>query len=131
MDQFYEEVNSLLVRAYDAFYMNGGPISGDVPFYERVARETGGSVLEVACGTARITLALAEQGLDITGVDISEGMLTVARSKVAARPASVQDRLTLVHQDMSQLNLGRRFGFVFVPARSFQHLLTIDLQRNR
>jgi hypothetical protein len=30
---------------------------------------------------------------------------------------------------MSQLNLGLRFGFVFVPARSFQHLLTIDLQR--
>jgi hypothetical protein len=35
----------------------------------------------------------------------------------------------LTKQDMSALNLDRRFGFVFVPARSFQHLLTIDLQR--
>ena len=34
-----------------------------------------------------------------------------------------------INQEMSQLNLGLRFGFVFVPARSFQHLLTIDLQR--
>ena len=48
---------------------------------------------------------------------------------MAARPASLQQHLTLIHQDMSQLNLGRRFGLVFVPARSFQHLLTIDLQR--
>jgi ubiquinone/menaquinone biosynthesis C-methylase UbiE len=86
-------------------------------------------VLELACGTARTALTLAEKGFDITGVDISAGMLAVARRKAAARPASVRDRLTLIEQDMSQLNEGRRFGFVFVPARSFQHLLTIDLQR--
>jgi ubiquinone/menaquinone biosynthesis C-methylase UbiE len=129
MDRFYEGANSLFVRAYDAFYVAGGPTAGDVDFYERLARETGGSVLELACGTGRIALTLAEKGLDITGVDISEGMLTVARCKAASRPASVRDRLTLIHQDMSRLNLDRRFGFVFVPARSFQHLLSIDLQR--
>jgi ubiquinone/menaquinone biosynthesis C-methylase UbiE len=129
MDRFYEDVDSLFVRAYDAFYVGGAPIVDDVAFYERLARETGGPVLELACGTGRLTLPLAEKGLDITGVDISEGMLTVARRKVAGRPASARDRLTLIHQDMSQLNLGRRFGFAFVPARSFQHLLTIDLQR--
>jgi len=129
MDRFYEDVNSLFVRAYDAFYLGGAPTSGDVVFYERLARETGGSVLEIACGTGRIALVLAEKGLNITGVDISEGMLTVARRKAAFRPAFVRDRLTLIHQDMSQLNLGRRFGLVFVPARSFQHLLTIELQR--
>jgi ubiquinone/menaquinone biosynthesis C-methylase UbiE len=121
--------NSLFVRAYDAFYVGGAPITGDVAFYERLARETGGPVLEIACGTGRITLPLAEKGLDITGVDISEGMLTVAQREASLRPAGVQDRLTLVHQDMSQLNLGRHFGFIFVPARSFQHLLTIGLQR--
>jgi hypothetical protein len=41
----------------------------------------------------------------------------------------VQACVTLVNQDMSALNFGRRFGFVFVPFRSFQALLTIDLQR--
>jgi ubiquinone/menaquinone biosynthesis C-methylase UbiE len=129
MDRFYEDADSLFVRAYDVFYVAGAPIGGDSAFYERLARETGGGVLELACGTGRIALALAETGLQITGVDISEGMLSVARRKVAARPASLRQHLTLIHQDMSQLNLGRRFGFVFVPARSFQHLLTIDLQR--
>ena len=79
MDQFYEDADSLFVRAYDVFYVAGAPIGGDVAFYERLARETSGGVLEVACGTGRIALALAETGLEITGVDISEGMLSVAR----------------------------------------------------
>jgi len=42
----------------------------------------------------------------------------------------VRARLTLVHQDMTQLDLPARFGFAFVPFRSFQHLLTIELQRS-
>jgi ubiquinone/menaquinone biosynthesis C-methylase UbiE len=129
MDRFYEDADSLFVRAYDAFYVDGAPIGGDVAFYERLAHETGGSVLELGCGTGRIALALAATGLEITGVDVSAGMLSVARRRAAARPASLRQHLTLIHQDMSQLNLDRRFGFVFVPARSFQHLLTIDLQR--
>jgi SAM-dependent methyltransferase len=79
--------------------------------------------------TGRIALPLAEKGLSITGVDISDGMLAVARRKMAARPVEVRDRLTLIHQDMSALDLGRSFGFAFVPARSFTHLLTINLQR--
>jgi ubiquinone/menaquinone biosynthesis C-methylase UbiE len=129
VDRFYEDANSLFVRAYDAFYVGGAPIGGDVAFYGHLARETGGGVLELACGTGRIALALAEAGLEVTGVDISEGMLSVARRKAAARPLSVQQRLTLIQQDISELNLGRRFGFAFVPVRSFQHLLTIDRQR--
>jgi SAM-dependent methyltransferase len=130
VDQFYEQAGSLFVEAYDAFYSSSAPqIAGDLAFYQRVAREVGGPVLELACGTGRITLPLAKAGLQVTGVDRSEAMLTIAQCKLATLPASVQGRLTLVNQDMSALNLGRRFGFVFVPFRSFQALLTTDLQR--
>jgi SAM-dependent methyltransferase len=130
VNSFYEEAGSLFVEAYDAFYSRPPPqIAGDIAFYEGLARQTGGPVLEVACGTGRIALALAAAGLEVTGVDRSDGMLTTARRKIAALPASVQDRLTLVVQDMSELSLSRRFGFIFVAFRSFQHLLTIDLQR--
>jgi ubiquinone/menaquinone biosynthesis C-methylase UbiE len=130
VDPFYAGADSLFVRAYDAFYRNTPPqIAGDVAFYAKLARETGGRVIELACGTGRVTLALAEQGLDITGIDVSDGMLTMARRKVAACPDAVRDRLTLIHQDMTRLDLPARFGFAFVPFRSFQHLLTIELQR--
>jgi ubiquinone/menaquinone biosynthesis C-methylase UbiE len=84
-DQFYEGVGSLFVEAYDAFSSaSGAGISGDVAFYERIARDTGGRVLELACGTGRITLPLAQAGLRVTGVDRSEAMLAIARHKLAA-----------------------------------------------
>jgi SAM-dependent methyltransferase len=130
LDPFYEDAASLFVRAYDAFYDREPPqIAGDVDFYQRLAGETSGPALELGCGTGRIALALAARGLDVTGADLSDGMLTIARRKAAGLPAAVQDRLTLVKQDMSEVNLGRRFGFIFVAFRPFQHLLTIDLQR--
>jgi SAM-dependent methyltransferase len=86
-------------------------------------------VLELACGTGRIALPLAERGLDITGVDASDGMLAIAERNSGALPAAARQRLRLVAQDMSELTLDRRFGCVFVAFRSFQHLLTVDLQR--
>ena len=83
MDQFYEKAGSLFVEAYDAFYSSSAPqIAGVVAFYDRVAREVGGPILELACGTGRIALPLAKAGLHVTGVDRSEAMLTIARRKL-------------------------------------------------
>ncbi|HTI80473.1 MAG TPA: class I SAM-dependent methyltransferase [Acetobacteraceae bacterium] len=124
MDLFYTDPQSLFVRAYDAIYREAPPpIAGDVAFYQCLAQRTGGPVLELACGTGRIALPLAESGLDVTGVDVSDGMLSIIRQKAPAH------RLTLLAQDMSALNLDRRFGCIIIAFRSFQHLLTIELQR--
>src|SRR5262245_51269761 len=101
VDEFYEQAGSLFVEAYDAFYSSAAPQLGDiVAFYERLARKLGGSALEVACGTGRITLPLAQEGLNVVGVDRSEAMLAIARRKLAALPAAVQERTTLLKQDM-------------------------------
>jgi ubiquinone/menaquinone biosynthesis C-methylase UbiE len=130
VDRFYEGAGSLFVRAYDVFSRGGLPqVAGDVAFYAGLAKEAGGRVLELACGTGRIAFVLAEHGFEVTGVDVSDGMLTIARRKAAECPAALRDRLTFVHQDMTRLDLPGRFGLVFVPFRSFQHLLTVDLQR--
>jgi ubiquinone/menaquinone biosynthesis C-methylase UbiE len=130
VDQFYEGADSLFVRAYDVFGRGGFPqVAGDVAFYVGLAQESGGRVLELACGTGRIAFVLAERGFDVTGVDISDGMLTVARRKAAECPVAVRGRLSFMHQDMARLDLPGRFGLIFIPFRSFQHLLTIDLQR--
>jgi SAM-dependent methyltransferase len=127
---FYDGEGSLFVKAYDALYSSADPqLAPIVAFYERVAREVGGGVLEVACGTGRFVVPLARTGLHVTGVDRSAAMMAVARRKLAKLPAAVQERVTLVEQDMTALSLDRRFGFISVPARSLQHLLTVDLQR--
>ena len=51
----------------------------DVPFWRRIATEAGGRVLELGCGTGRITLPLARAGAKITGIDRSTPMLDRAR----------------------------------------------------
>ena len=107
MNQFYEQAGSLFVEAYDAFYSSSGPnIAGDPAFYERVARDAGGPVLELACGTGRVALPLAKAGLHVTGVDRSEAMLKIARCKLAAYPASVQARTELSRSGHERAEFG-------------------------
>lgn len=55
-------------------------------FYSALAREAGGSVLELACGTGRVTIPLVKSGFPVTGLDIVPGMLAQARSKSAGLP---------------------------------------------
>jgi SAM-dependent methyltransferase len=57
-------------------------VPGDVELYVDEARRAAGPVLELGCGTARVTLAFAEAGLSVVGVDLSEAMLSIARQKL-------------------------------------------------
>lgn len=94
----------------------------DIPFYRKRADETGGSVLELGCGTGRIAIPLAEDGHEIWGVDLSEEMLAQLREKATRLPASVAARLHVLHGDMTRFDLGRKFALVIVPFRAFQSL---------
>lgn len=59
-------------------------------------------VLDLACGTGKLTLLLREQGYDMTGVDLSEDMLSVARSECFDK--GISDVLWLC-QDMREFEL--------------------------
>ena len=54
----------------------------DVPFWRRVAIGAGGPVLELGCGTGRVSLPLARAGVDLVGVDRSAPMLARARKQI-------------------------------------------------
>jgi len=56
----------------------------DVGYYRRLCLARGGAVLELGCGTGRILLPLLAAGIDIEGVDQSEGMLRQLRADAAA-----------------------------------------------
>ena len=130
MDRFYEGAASIFVEAYDAFYpVDSPPIAGDVDFYAEIGRLSGGPVLEIACGTGRITLPLADAGLDVTGVDLSEGMLAIARRKAESYSEQTRQHVQFLCQDMTRLQISNRFSFTFIPFRSFQHLLSSDDQK--
>ena len=125
---FYGQPGSLFVEAYDAFHAEGSSqYAGDVAFYLALARSAPGPTLEVACGTGRVTLPLALAGVEITGIDLSPGMLATAAHKATSLPSGA--RIRFARQDMAELALETRFGFAFVPFRSFQFLLTAERQR--
>jgi len=77
-------------------------------------------VLELACGSGRLTLPIAGIGTEIAGLDASEPMLTLAREKAAHANLQVDWYLG----DMADFNLDRRFPLIFVPNNSIAHLLT-------
>jgi SAM-dependent methyltransferase len=104
----------------------GSPVDGDVAFYRRQAKRARGPILELACGTGRVSFPLADAGLDVTGLDASPAMLQVARRKLSAAPGA---RLRFVRGDMRRFSLPRRFALAIVPFRAFQHLLTVKDQR--
>ena len=111
--------------AYARFYdLDYGDRDEDLDLYQQFAQQCGSPILELACGTGRVLLPLARQGYRITGVDVSPSMLAVARRRVAAE--GLDEHVTLVEQDMRQLDLDGRFNLAFVAANSFSHLPTLD-----
>ncbi len=103
---------------------------GDLPFWQSLAETTGGPALELACGTGRLLLPLARAGTEMVGLDFSPFMLEVARRKLAQEPSEVQARCRFVESTMAAFSLGQQFGLIYIPAHSFQLLLTREEQRS-
>ena len=98
----------------------------DLPFYLAAAKRARGPVLELACGTGRLTLALARAGIDVTGLDISAPMLALAREKAAKEGL----KAALVRGDVRSFRLKNKFKLIFIPFNSMQHLADRgDLER--
>ena len=91
-------------------------------FYEAIlhmyAIHPGAKVCECACGTGSLTIALAEKGYALTGVDLSEEMLFEASKK--ARRAGVM--IPFVKQDMRALRLHRQMDAVLATCDGLNYL---------
>ena len=104
----------------------------DIGFYVQQAEASGGPVLELGCGTGRISLALAEAGFDVTGVDISPRM--VAQASAKAKSLSLVSQATFVVGDMADHDASGSgtegaFAMVCFPFRSFQSMNGVGDQR--
>ena len=100
------------------------PFYDDIPFYVGYAQECTGEVLELACGTGRILIPIARQGVTVTGLDASAEMLKIAEEKKQALPQDAAARIRLVHGDMKAFDLEQTYGLIIIAFRSFQCLLT-------
>ena len=97
----------------------------DVPFWEGLASEAGGLVIELGCGTGRVSIPLARAGVDLIGVDRSEPMLARARQRITKSPGrQLAKSLRLVRCDIRQLPFeGQTFPMVIAPYGILQSLI--------
>jgi SAM-dependent methyltransferase len=95
---------------------------GEIDFYRRLAAEAhagGEAILEVACGTGRVALRLAQDGFNVLGLDLSPAMLAIARAESFGL-----SNIRWVQSDMRSFELGEAFGLAIIPGHSFQNILT-------
>ena len=109
-----------IARLYDPWSVS---VVEDVPFYLERARRSGGPVVELGVGTGRIAIPIAADGIQVIGVDSSEGMLEVARERAAARRAS---RSTSASATSATRRSRARCRSCSIPFRSLLHMQTDD-----
>jgi SAM-dependent methyltransferase len=112
-----DDVNSDLYH-HPALYDALLPVRAHLPYYAELAGRASGDILELACGTGQLTVPLASAGLQVTGLDLAEPMLSAARERAAAAQVSVEH----LPGDMRHFDLGRRFALIFIARNSLLHL---------
>lgn len=98
----------------------------DVRFYESIAAEHGGPILELGAGSGRVTIALARAGHEVVAVDRMEPMLAQLQGALAKETRAVRERVRIVRGDLLTVRLRLRFALVIAPFNVFMHLYTRD-----
>jgi SAM-dependent methyltransferase len=96
----------------------------DIPFFIQEAGKTSGDVLELMCGTGRVSVPLAASGVNLTCIDSSDEMLSPLRRKVTSEKLPIKALL----QDVTALNLEGAYDLAFIPYQSFHEITERDKQ---
>jgi SAM-dependent methyltransferase len=105
---------------YDAEY---SLVISDIPYYAEAARRTApGRILELACGTGRLTIPMAKAGASLLGVDLAPAMIAHANLKRERLSPDEQARLRFMVDDMRALRLGEQFDAVVLAFNTIMHM---------
>lgn len=108
---------------------------GDVELFVALARRTGGPIVELAAGSCRLAIPLAEAGHRVVGVDIDEAMLERGRARAREAGRAVAERIELIKADMVEAGTDPRviaggpYGLAILGLNSILILTTPDRQR--
>src|SRR4029453_16599977 len=73
---------------------------------------------------------IARAGVEIVGLDRSDGMRSVAERKRAAEAIETNNRVRFVAGDISDFEIGQRYALAIIPFRAFLMLLTPEAERS-
>lgn len=106
--QFYDELTDNVDYKVRSDYISN--------FFSRYSNG-GNKVLDLACGTGTMTALLCEKGYDVTGIDLSCDMLSLASSKCDAR---------FICADISDFDINEKFDYCICLLDSINHLNDVD-----
>ena len=102
---------------------NKDMLKDDIDFYIEYANKLNGKVLELGCGTGRITIPIAGEGHNIWGLDVSEPMLNVLWKKAKKENKTTNENLQILNGDMRDFEFDEKFKLIFIPFITFQNLI--------
>ncbi len=94
-------------------------VNQPIKFYGGLAKEYGGPVLEVACGSGLVAIPIASRGFAVTGVDICTPMLEHARIKARHLDLDIE----WIEADARTLDLGKIYRLIYMTGNAFQAFL--------
>lgn len=105
---------------YDANIYDGlNTFLSDLQFYKKwLPKNEDAKILELCCGTGRLTIPIAKDGYNICGVDYTLSMLEQAKVKAS----EVGLGINFIEADIRTLNLQEKFDLIFMPFNSIHHL---------
>lgn len=102
--------------------VENGAYDADLGLWRELAASAGGPVLEVGCGTGRVSLALAREGHHVLGVDIEPAFVAALRERAEARCLEAAAEVG----DVRELDVEGEFALVAVPMQTLQLLSDAD-----
>lgn len=106
--------------------MQDAPYDLWVDFVQRKRKKydvQGKSLLDLACGTGELSVRFAKEGLEVTGVDLSEDMLSVAQAK----SEGMGMKIPFFQQDMAELGGFEQFDMIGIFCDSLNYLLSEEM----
>ncbi len=90
----------------------------DLRFWLELAKRKAGTILELGCGTGRVSIALAKQGFHVIGLDINAGMLSVFKEQLQSETGKVG----ILQADLTKFHIALPFALIVLPCNTFSTL---------
>lgn len=97
----------------------------DVSFYLKKIEQIGDPILEIGCGSGRITEGILSKGYHVTAVDNAPSFLEKLKKKIKEH-----DPIRIICQDMRSLKLSQKYRTVIISYSTFQYLHQREDQLN-
>ena len=104
-------VAEMYEQRFSRFYNSFVSINEDLSFFQNLTKVYGRKVLDLGCGTGRVSIPLAQDGCDVTAVDLSADMLSILAEKAEGK----EYKLKIIQEDVCNLCLEEEFDIAILP----------------